>query len=210
MKLSGIVYMMDDDNKYNPKLFPHLRTVKPNRVAIFAVRRWMWKGIHLIEMPQYDRGHFVRFQAGWCHGSWLSKKYGNRHFCIDMGGFAFDAHLLHGVRGSPWNVSTFRNPHGGENEFLSLLMGESYDLNLLQTLVDCGSTVYVFHNEYMRTGENELIKVCPCDHNSACTLKTNCTTTCNLGNKQISFENMRSKNRKTPKRLKHRMKKFIS
>lgn len=179
-KLDGTVYMMDDDNTYDPRLFQHLRFVKANHVAIFAVRRWAWANEALIEMPVYKKGRFQRFQAGWCYRGWLVKTYGHRHFCVDMGGFAFDASLLHDTRSNLWNESGFKNRHGGENELLIKLLGANYDLNRLQPLVDCGSTVYVFHNEYRSKRHDDLSRVCPCPHrfNPTCKTVTNCTTSC--------------------------------
>jgi len=175
-RLDGVVYMMDDDNRYNAKLFPELRTVRPESIGVFAIRRWSWANTQLIEMPIYTRGRFTRFQAGWCNDGWLAHKFGPRHFCVDMGAFAFDAKLLHRVRGDPWNATSFASPHGGENELLMNLVGRDYDLNRLQPLADCGTTVYVFHNEYRRRGgADELRGVCPCKRHIACRLRTGCS-----------------------------------
>ena len=50
----------------------------------------------LVERPLYDgAGRFEGFDAGWCHaGGWSEIRLGPRFFCVDMGGFAFDATLL--------------------------------------------------------------------------------------------------------------------
>lgn len=189
-RLKGVVYMMDDDNRYNPKLFPELRTVRAKSIGVFAIRRWSWANTQLIEMPIYTRGRFMRFQAGWCNGGWLTKKFGPRRFCVDMGAFAFDAKLLHGKRGDLWNATSFARPHGGENELLVNLVGRDYDLNRLQPLADCGSTVYVFHNEYRRRhGTDELKGVCPCKRENACPLRTGCSVRQCLQLQQQNFSN---------------------
>ncbi|KAL3924368.1 MAG: hypothetical protein SGPRY_003937, partial [Prymnesium sp.] len=168
-KMRGVVYNMDDvrtspDNAYHPKLWDELRTLRPMRVGVFALRRgtfpppWCdgyfrplsksWNKVGgqkmMIERPLYNAttGSFIRFAAGWCGGSsWLSRRRGRRKYCLDMGAFAFDALLLQQIAGPPWNYSG----HGGESEFVDKLIpgGQPEDL---QPLGNCGLNVYVFHN----------------------------------------------------------------
>ena len=38
-RLRGVVYMMDDDNAWAPELWAELRSVRPRRVGVLAVRR---------------------------------------------------------------------------------------------------------------------------------------------------------------------------
>ena len=112
-KLEGVVYNLDDDNGYHPRLWNELRALRPRRVGVLAVRRGVFPpprcdGRFLplinrqrrtlkIERPVYDNvtGRFARFDAGWCRRrSWMTRRYGPRAFCVDMAGFAFDAALL--------------------------------------------------------------------------------------------------------------------
>ena len=68
----------------------------------------------LIERPLYDNvtGAFVRFEAGWCKKrSWMVRKYGARKFCVDMGGFAFDAALLQKLHGEIWEYEVRSTPN---------------------------------------------------------------------------------------------------
>ena len=160
----GIVYNMDDDNSYHPELWDALRELRPMRVGVLAVRRGVypphgcdgtfdaldgtsWKAReHMVERPTYDAatGEFGGFEAGWCDpGSWLWKHRGPRAFCVDMGGFAFDAGLLHRLAEPLWNYSG----HGGESEFIQRLIPSAAPEDL-QPLANCGQDVFVFHNEY--------------------------------------------------------------
>ena len=161
--LEGIVYNMDDDNAYHPSLWAELRRLRPMRVGAFAVRRgsypppscdgvfdvlraesgWKFRE-HMIERATYEpqtgftgRGWLVRSCA------WNWQKLGPRTFCVDMGGFAFDAALLRHMDEPLWNYTG----HGGETEFISRLLpgGVAEDL---QPLANCGQDVLVFHNEY--------------------------------------------------------------
>ena len=168
-RLQGVVYQMDDDNGYHPSLWEELRALRPMRAGVLAVRRAMWgkpmwyglaacdgtfranntadkRRAHFIERPRYnaETGAFEGFDAGWCdRTSHVWRHVGRRTFCVDMGGFAFDAALLQHVVGPPWNYSG----HGGESELLEKLLpgGRPEDL---QPLANCGQDVLVFHNEF--------------------------------------------------------------
>eukprot|EP00908_Phaeocystis_cordata_P019213 Transcript_3071.p1 GENE.Transcript_3071~~Transcript_3071.p1 ORF type:complete len:517 (-),score=86.82 Transcript_3071:47-1597(-) len=96
----GVVYNMDDDNGYHPRLWPALRAVGPGRVGALAVRRGVypppdcsgmvnrrWYLHHttvcvFVERPVYDErdGALLRFDAGWCayERSFLVRKHGPR------------------------------------------------------------------------------------------------------------------------------------
>ncbi|KOO35747.1 galactosylgalactosylxylosylprotein 3-beta-glucuronosyltransferase i-like protein [Chrysochromulina tobinii] len=165
-RLRGVVYNMDDDNGYHPSLWNELRRLRPMRVGVFAVRRgayppakcdgtfdvlkpgsgWKYRE-HMIERPTYDAtsGRFTGFEAGWCDpDAWNWNKQGRRDFCVDMGGFAFDARLLHALDEGPiWNYTG----HGGESELVGRLLCSDAPEDL-QPLANCGQDVLVFHNEY--------------------------------------------------------------
>ena len=154
-RMQGIVYNMDDDNAWHPSLWTELRRLRPMRVGVMAVRRGSYPpascdGVfdvltpasgfrrreHMIERPTYDNmtGRFAGFEAGWCDpGAWTWTHQGPRTFCVDMGGFAFDAQLLQHIEGPLWQYAG----HGGESEFISRLLpgGVAEDL---QPLANCG------------------------------------------------------------------------
>ena len=165
-QLQGIVYQMDDDNAYHPDLWAGLRRLRPRRVGVLGVRRGVYPphacdGVfyplprgtkvrdHMIERPTYNEstGRFAGFSAGWCDSrSWLWKHKGGRRFCVDMGGFVFDAALLSHVAGAIWNYTG----HGGESELLATLLGPDSAPEDLQPLANCGQDILVFHNECAR------------------------------------------------------------
>ena len=75
-----------------------------------------------------------------------------RFFCVDMGGFAFDARLLQSVKGVPWDYTGRRRRgtnatewRGGESEFIEQLLPNSYPEDLMP-LGNCGHDVLVMHN----------------------------------------------------------------
>ena len=165
---------MDDDNAYHPSLFNELRRVGKNRVGVLAVRRAIFppprcdgvfrrlvaptvtrgavpvppERIQRIERPIYSgRGcAFQRFEAGWCRvPGFLRRERGMRSFCLDMGGFAFDARLLRRIRGdTPWAAPLGR---GGESELIERLLPGGHPADL-QPLANAGRDVLVFHNEW--------------------------------------------------------------
>jgi hypothetical protein len=162
-RLEGIVYNLDDDNGYHPRLWNELRALQRRRVGVLAVRRGVFPPprcdgrflplinrevrVLKIERPLYDNatGRFVRFEAGWCKKrSWMTRRYGPRRFCVDMAGFAFDAELLQPLRGEIWQYEG----HGGESEFIEKLLGPNATPDDLQPLASCGQEVLVFHNEW--------------------------------------------------------------
>jgi hypothetical protein len=85
----------------------------------------------------------------------LAHVLGPRFFCVDMGGWAFDAALLRGLKGVPWSYPG-RRPRGtksnttvwrgGESEFLQQLLGPRAYPEDLQPLANCAHDVLVIHN----------------------------------------------------------------
>ena len=158
-RMDGVVYNLDDDNEYHPSLWRSLLLLKPMRVGVLAVGFPTEQGhpvLHgemVIEGPIYAPGGSLRgFSAGWCHDSFYKYQYGPRFFCVDMGGFAFDARLLQSVKGVPWDYTGRRRRgtnatewRGGESEFIEQLLPNSYPEDLMP-LGNCGHDVLVMHN----------------------------------------------------------------
>ena len=157
--LGGVVYNLDDDNEYHPALWAALLELRPGRVGALAVgfptppNHAPLRGEVVIEGPVYAPGGRLKgFAAGWCHDDLYKYQYGARFFCIDMGGFAFDAALLRKVRGVPWSYmgrrARGRNAtewRGGESEFVEQLLPSGFPEDL-QPLANCGHDVLVMHN----------------------------------------------------------------
>jgi hypothetical protein len=155
----------------HPALWDELRRVEPLRVATFAVRN----NFYVVERPVYDPlGQLRYYIAGWCYSSYTAQRLGPRMFCVDMGGFAFDAELLQRIDpGTIWNYTgrsrvervgwgdVRRTAHrkrrhrlewrGGESEFVEQLLGPSAFPEDLQPLGNCGHDVLVFHNGFNQT-----------------------------------------------------------
>ena len=165
--LRGIVYNMDDDNAYAPGLWAALRELRRGRVGVLPVQLDVGSGY--AERAVYDaRGHFRSYIAGWCYQSHAAALLGPRLFCIDMGGFAFDATLLHGRASPLWpyagrrvrakrgrrrkreagplQASSWRiDWRGGESEFVQALMPSLLPEDL-QPLANCCHDILVLHN----------------------------------------------------------------
>lgn len=72
---SGAIYLADDDNVYDVRLFNEIRHTK--NVSVFPVGL-LYK--YFVETPVLDKtGKFLRYHAGW---------NGGREYLIDMAGFA--------------------------------------------------------------------------------------------------------------------------
>jgi hypothetical protein len=123
-RLKGIVYIADDDNLYDARLFDEIRKTK--RVSVFPVGHL---GPHGIEGPIVKGGKIVGWDA-----DWLSRK-----FPVDMGGFAFNAELLCNLGDPLWTYTK----RGGETEFLERIATSSEELEVLCD--DC-KRCFVFHN----------------------------------------------------------------
>ena len=158
--IGGVVYNLDDDNEYHPALWPALLQLRPGRVGVLPVGFPTYAhdpmgGEVAIEGPVYAPGGRLKgFSAGWCSESFYKFQYGPRFFCIDMGGFAFDASLLQHVVGVPWNYAGRRKRggnsnvtewRGGESEFVEQLLPLGYPEDL-QPLANCAHDVLVMHN----------------------------------------------------------------
>jgi len=123
-RLQGIVYLADDDNYYEARLFTELRQVR--RVGIMPVGLL---GPFGIERPILRSGRIVDWSAHWK----------SRRFPVDMAAFAFDAALLHGLEGPIWTFAA----RGGETEFLERLVGSP---DALEILCDGCRRCYVWHD----------------------------------------------------------------
>ena len=111
-----------------------------------------------LERPVYGPDGKLRgVMAGWCQStsghSMAAYLLGPRFFCVDMGGFAFDAALLRTVEGEPWDFPGRRHRltnntiwRGGETEFLQQLLGPHAYPEDLQPLANCAHDVLVIHN----------------------------------------------------------------
>ncbi len=122
--MTGIVYLADDDNFYEPALFAELRRVR--RVGVLPVGLL---GPWGIERPILRGGRI----AGWS-AHWKSRRYP-----LDMAGFAFNASLLQGIAGPIWTYET----RGGESEFLERLIASPDELEIL---CDSCRRCHVWHN----------------------------------------------------------------
>lgn len=125
MGYQGIIYNMDDDNKYDIRIFDEIRKTK--NVAFLPVGNL---GPNNIERPIVYNGKFIRWDA-----NWRSRKY-----CVDMAGYAFNSNLLKKLNSPLW--SYFRHG-GGEDEFLQKILN---DINDAEFLCDNCTKVYVWHN----------------------------------------------------------------
>ena len=123
-RLKGVVYVADDDNKYEPPLFDELRKVQ--RIGILPVGRLGRWGI---ERPIVRDGRIVRWSADWKR----------RKYPVDMAGFAFNAELLSNIAGELWTYPS----RGGESEFIETLIHSPDELEFLCN--DCRAC-FVWHN----------------------------------------------------------------
>jgi len=131
-KLHGIVYLADDDNFYDIRLFNELR--KTTKVSILPVGHL---GPHGIERPIIANGKIKKWDAHWLE----------RAFPVDMAGFAFDASLLQAMDGGLFDFTG----KGGETEFLSKLVPSPDELEpLCRNCTRC----YVWHDQPL--GESPL------------------------------------------------------
>jgi hypothetical protein len=127
--LKGVVYIADDDNYYDPKLFREIR--KTERVSVFPVGN---HGPGGVERPIVKNGKIT----GW-NADWKSRK-----FPVDMAGFAFDAEVLRSLEAPLWRYKG----RGGETEFLESFVRSQDELECLCS----GCTkCYVWHNQPLRS-----------------------------------------------------------
>jgi hypothetical protein len=123
--LKGVVYLADDDNYYELKLFDEIR--KTRRVAILPVGHL---GPLEVERPIVRRGEVVQW-----HADWTQRKYP-----VNMAGFAFSAALLHALKKPYWIEELW----GGETEFLERIINREDEIEFLCD--DC-KQCYVWHNQ---------------------------------------------------------------
>jgi glycosyltransferase involved in cell wall biosynthesis len=122
--MRGVVYLADDDNYYQPRLFAELRKVR--RVGIVPVGLLGPRGI---ERPVVKRGRIAGWSAHWT----------DRTFPVDMAGFGFNAALLLGIDGPIWTYAA----RGGESDFLARIVNTRDDLEIL---CDGCRRCYVWHD----------------------------------------------------------------
>lgn len=125
LHLKGIIYIADDDNLYDARLFEEIRKTK--RISVLPVGNL---GPNSIERPVIKDGKIVGWDA-----DWLSRK-----FPIDQGAYAINAELLGPVKDPVW-------PHlqyGGESEFIEKFIQLPDELEIL---CDGCRQCYIWHNE---------------------------------------------------------------
>jgi hypothetical protein len=123
-RLEGVVYLADDDNKYQQPLFDELRKIK--RIGVMPVGCLGPSGI---ERPIVHQGKIVGWDADWT----------SRIYPVDMAGLGFNAALLSELSGDAW-------PHrglGGESEFIERVVSSADELEILCN--DCREC-YAWHN----------------------------------------------------------------
>jgi hypothetical protein len=123
-RLTGVVYLADDDNKYQPPLFDELRRIR--RVGILPVGCLGPSGI---ERPVVRGSRIVGWSADWK----------GRKYPVDMAGFGFNAALLFEMTGDLWAYQG----RGGETEFIERLIGLADQPELLCN--DCRDC-YAWHD----------------------------------------------------------------
>jgi len=141
-KMEGIVYCADDDNWLDGRLFNEIRKIK--RVGIFPVGNL---GPHGIEKPIVKNGKVYGWDADWKE----------RKFCVDWGGFAFNAAVLQelsdpilkGCTEIPYQKKSHQflmSRMETETQFLEKFVHSVDDLELL---CDQCSKCYVWHNHFI-------------------------------------------------------------
>ena len=123
--LKGIVYIADDDNRYDIRLFEEIRKTK--KISIFPVANLGPTGI---ERPVVKDGKIIGWDANWAF----------RKFPVDQSGYAVNAELL----------STFKDPiwappqPSGETDFIEKVIQSQDEL---EALCDECRECYVWHND---------------------------------------------------------------
>lgn len=127
-RLPGIIYNVDDDNKYDFRIFNEIRKTK--KFSIFPVGEDLKGPNGGPEGPIISkRNKFIAWNSFWSH----------RKYCIDMAGFAFDSSLLHTLKKPLWSFKGL----GGESEFIDKLISS---VNDIEFLCDRCTKTYAFHN----------------------------------------------------------------
>lgn len=130
----GVVYFGDDDNTYDIRLFPEIRSVR--KIGVWPVGI---VGGMLVETPVVENGGVVAFNSIWKP---------HRTFPFDMAGFAVNITLILGSKA----IFTFDVPRGHqETSFLeSLFLNRS----ILEPKADQCRKVLVWHT---RTEKTKLV-----------------------------------------------------
>lgn len=123
--LQGIVYLADDDNYFDPRLFEEIR--KTRRFSLFPVGHLGPKGV---ERPVTVDGVVVDWDAGWK----------TRKYPVDTAAFAFNAEVLKEKEGRLWPNLKF----GGETEFVEQFVARKEDF---EVLCHQAKRCYVWHNQ---------------------------------------------------------------
>lgn len=122
--LKGVIYMADDDNRYDPELFDEVK--KTRKISLVPVGGL---GPNGIERPIVVEGKVEGWDSGWAE----------RKFPVDMAGFAFRSELLDDLKGVLWSHTGV----GGESEFLERIVSSHEEF---EPLCDSCEKVLVWHN----------------------------------------------------------------
>lgn len=126
----AVVYLCDDDNAYDEKLFEEIRKTK--MISVFPVA---FVGVQSYEGPKVSSDGKV---VGW-HVSW----HPERDYPTDMAGFAFHADLLFQ---NPMPLLSHESLTGRlESDFLKMLTGGEVRYDLLEPRANNGSKILVWH-----------------------------------------------------------------
>ncbi|MBF0122114.1 MAG: hypothetical protein HQL21_01740 [Candidatus Omnitrophica bacterium] len=123
--LKGIVYIADDDNRYDVRLFEEIRRTK--KISIFPVGN---RGPTGIERPIVRDGKIVGWDANWSF----------RKFPVDQAGYAVNADVLDALKNPLWAPSQA----SGETDFIEKVIQSSDEFEIL---CDECHTCYVWHND---------------------------------------------------------------
>eukprot|EP00271_Cylindrocystis_brebissonii_P004904 TRINITY_DN16827_c0_g1_i1.p1 TRINITY_DN16827_c0_g1~~TRINITY_DN16827_c0_g1_i1.p1 ORF type:complete len:437 (-),score=51.76 TRINITY_DN16827_c0_g1_i1:135-1445(-) len=164
LRLEGVVYFMDDDNVYSPKLFEEIRKVR--RVGVLPVG-FVWsmdtmkispwlQADAMVERPLVEKGPQLRGGGvaspsvrGWETFEWSVEA--KRRYHIDLAGIAFRSFLLWQSDTSNVSEPTHRPPAPVrfvarqfflENDFLEKLVRS---VDELEPLADLCESVHVWH-----------------------------------------------------------------
>jgi hypothetical protein len=157
MGMSGIIYIADDDNYYQPQLWPELR--RTVRVGVLPVGNL---GPHGIERPVVENGKITAWDSGWT----------SRTYPLDWAGLCFSSEVLNALaypyigrrlKGEeqskfteldvPTRKRILAADYEGESEFIDRIVSSKDELQLLcNQCRDC----YVWYN-WPLTGRAGLI-----------------------------------------------------
>uniref|UniRef100_A0A915I4V8 Galactosylgalactosylxylosylprotein 3-beta-glucuronosyltransferase n=1 Tax=Romanomermis culicivorax TaxID=13658 RepID=A0A915I4V8_ROMCU len=127
----GIVYFADDDNTYDIRLFDEMRTIR--KVGVWPVA---FVGQLMVERPKVENGRVTGYLVAWGP---------ERHYAIDMAGFAVNLEL---ILKSPQTFFSYNASRGFQETYLlrNLITG----LHDLEPKADNCTKVYVWHTKTQR------------------------------------------------------------